>query len=116
VADDEEVIRELLEYMLSRNGASVETAGSCAEARERLAACRYDCAVLDYDLGDGTGLEILRLLRDGAPQTRALILTGVDRDEILLSEAAALGAEAVLAKATDMNRIPDQIFSEPAAT
>ena len=60
VVDDEPDIRELLELTLAKMGLGVDSAGSIAQAKERLKTERYDLCLTDMRLGDGEGLELVR--------------------------------------------------------
>ena len=60
VVDDEPDIRELLELTLVKMGLGVESAGSVAEAKERLKRERYALCLTDMRLPDGEGLELVR--------------------------------------------------------
>jgi two-component system, NtrC family, response regulator PilR len=60
VVDDEPDIRELLELTLARMGLGVDSAGSIAEAKQRLRDARYQLCLTDMRLSDGEGLELVR--------------------------------------------------------
>ncbi|TAK84043.1 MAG: sigma-54-dependent Fis family transcriptional regulator [Betaproteobacteria bacterium] len=60
VVDDEPDIRELLELTLLKMGLGVASAGSLAEAKERLKDEHYDLCLTDMRLPDGEGLELVR--------------------------------------------------------
>jgi len=60
VVDDEPDIRELLELTLTKMGLGVDSAGSIAEAKERLRDARYQLCLTDMRLPDGEGLELVR--------------------------------------------------------
>ncbi len=60
VVDDEPDIRELLELTLVKMGLGVDSAGSIAQARERLKAARYHLCLTDMRLPDGEGVELVR--------------------------------------------------------
>ena len=62
VVDDEPDIRELLELTLVKMGLGVDTAGSIAEAKERLRTTRYQLCLTDMRLADGEGLELVRYI------------------------------------------------------
>ncbi len=72
--------------------------GSCTEGAQRLAESTYDAVLLDYLLGDGTGLELLPQLGD----TPAVFLTGEGNEEVAV-EAMRLGAYDYLIKDHDRN-------------
>ena len=60
VVDDEPDIRELLELTLAKMGLGVDSAGTIAEAKERLRGMRYQLCLTDMRLPDGEGLELVR--------------------------------------------------------
>jgi len=76
----------------------VTEAGSCAEGAARLAESTYDAVLLDYLLGDGTGLDLLPQLGN----TPAVFLTGEGNEEVAV-EAMRLGAYDYLIKDHDRN-------------
>ena len=59
VIDDEEIIRNSLARLLGREGYRVDTAGTLAEADERLLHQRYALALCDLRLPDGEGTDLL---------------------------------------------------------
>jgi two-component system, NtrC family, response regulator PilR len=60
VVDDEPDIRELLELTLAKMGLGVDSAGTIAEAKQRLRDTRYQLCLTDMRLPDGEGLELVR--------------------------------------------------------
>ena len=97
--DDDARLASMVSDYLGQAGFEVETAGSLAAGRERLAAKSYDALVLDLMLPDGDGLQLCRELR-GASRTRQLPLLmltarGEPTDRIVGLE---LGADDYLGK------------------
>ena len=97
--DDDARLAAMVGDYLGQAGFEVETAGSLAAGRERLAAQSYDALVLDLMLPDGDGLQLCRELR-AAGRTRnlpLLMLTarGEPTDRIVGLE---LGADDYLGK------------------
>ena len=81
--DDDARLSAMVGDYLRNAGFNVESAGSLAGGRERLAASLYDALVLDLMLPDGDGLELCRELRS-QPRTRQLpLLMLTARDEPL---------------------------------
>lgn len=78
--DDEEAIRSGMCDLLQGWGCEVITAGSCAEALERAAACPapLDAVISDIGLpGQGNGIDAIAALRDRfGVQLPALLITG----------------------------------------
>jgi DNA-binding response OmpR family regulator len=76
--EDETALLDLIQRSLVRAGFTVDMAGTAEEARDALAASRYDAMVLDLGLPDEDGLAILRELRARRDSTPVLILTARD--------------------------------------
>jgi DNA-binding NarL/FixJ family response regulator len=79
--------------------ASIETAATCAEARKLLFASgrHFDFALIDLDLPDGSGVEIIRELAQHRPETMPVVIT-VFEDATSLFEALAAGAMGYILK------------------
>src|SRR5689334_20198341 len=70
IIDDEEIIREALEALLSAEGYRVMSAETAAQGLEYVAEHTFDAVLLDLMLPDRNGLEVLediRRLDDGLP-------------------------------------------------
>lgn len=90
--DPDEAVRGRTRECLEAAGHSVETAGSLSAARERLATVgRVDAVVTEYDLPDGTGLEVIAALRETAPDAVAVLYT-----ETAFADVATDGVEGVV--------------------
>ena len=76
---------------LSAPERAVTQADTIARAREALAGARFDLLILDVNLPDGSGLELLRALRQEGDRTPAILLTANDLE---LDEVAGLEAGA----------------------
>jgi DNA-binding NtrC family response regulator len=63
IIDDEEIIREALEALLSAEGYRVRTAATAAEGLDRLGDGPVDAVLLDLMLPDRNGLEVLEDIR-----------------------------------------------------
>ena len=97
IVDDEPHIGMLLRLQLEQRGYSLRLAKNLAEARAALTTPPFpDALLLDLHLPDGSGVDLLRELRQ-APATRALpimVLTA-EGEERVLDEARGLGASLV---------------------
>ena len=76
--------RRLLER--SNTGLDVSTATSFAAATNALRRETPDCIVCDYQLGDGTGLDLLSEVRTENPELPFILVTG-EGDEAVASDA-----------------------------
>lgn len=66
LVEDDAVIRDLVERNLTMRGYEVRTAGDARGALDQLRATTFDLVVLDINLPDETGWEVLRTaLREG---------------------------------------------------
>lgn len=90
--DPDQAARARTRECLEAAGHSVETAGSVSEARDRLAtADRVVALVTEYDLPDGTGLEVVAALRETVPDAVAVLYT-----ETAFADVATDGVEGVV--------------------
>jgi len=63
IIEDEQAIREMIAFHLSRAGYEVLEAEDCRTAREMLANEQPDLALIDWMLPDMSGLELTRMLK-----------------------------------------------------
>jgi DNA-binding response OmpR family regulator len=89
IADDSPVVRAALEKKLSKAGATITLAASAAEAAA-VDPTSIDAALLDLDLGDGSGVDVAIVLRTRRPDLRLAFFSAVD-DVGHRERAAALG-------------------------
>lgn len=75
----------------------IETAESGHAGLERALRGRYDLIVLDYNLGDMTGTEVLLRLKEAGVGVPVLIQSGFGGD-FIVARALTLGAEGFIAK------------------
>jgi DNA-binding response OmpR family regulator len=75
VVDDERAVRMMLEAALRAQGYRVQSVGSGADAREVLDGEEFDLVLLDLQLGDTDGIEILREIKRDWPATEVILLT-----------------------------------------
>lgn len=69
LVEDSALIRDRLEAMLALAGAATAGhANTVAGAIPAILAARPDLVILDIQLADGTGFDVLRAIRDQAPQ------------------------------------------------
>lgn len=104
LVDDDPVFGRVLGTALGRRGFRVTLAGSVGEARERLAQLAPTHAVLDLRLPDGSGLELVPLLREGHAPVRIVVLSGYASIPTAI-DAIKLGATYYLAKPADADAV-----------
>lgn len=75
LVEDDDRLRGALTIMLRSLGHSVHEAGSVASATSALPGQRYDCAIIDLGLPDGSGIDVIRSLRRVDPLVPILVLS-----------------------------------------
>lgn len=99
VVDDHPMFRMALRLSLEDHPdlLAAGEAGSLSEARERIIETHPDLVLLDLNLPDGSGLELLPFCRELSPPVRCLVLTSSD-DTQDISTAVEAGAAGYLLK------------------
>lgn len=89
--EDDETLGRGIAMALTGPETSVVCRSSLAKARETLAEDRFDLLILDVNLPDGSGLDLLRQIRAGGDTTPVILLTANDLelDEVTGLEAGA---------------------------
>lgn len=99
IADDHAVVRAGLRQLLSADSA-VDEIGEAATGQqtlERLRESAWDLLILDIAMPDRGGLDILKHVRSGHPDTRILILSGFPERQYGINVLRA-GAHGFLGK------------------
>lgn len=99
VDDDEEdflIAREMLK-LAQGSLVSLEWAATFAEAEARLLAARYDAVLVDYDLGERTGIEFIQQVTAQGYPAPLILFTGRGNYEVDV-EAMKAGATLYLTK------------------
>ena len=80
--DPDDADRTATREALADAGFDTLACGSLAAARDALDDTGVDCLVTEYDLGDGTGLDLVREVRTVSPDTACVLFTDVPLDEV----------------------------------
>jgi two-component system response regulator HydG len=81
VIDDEESIRFTFSRFLAADGHDVVTAKDYREALARLDEREFELILADIFLGDGWGMDILRVVMERRLKTRVIIMTAYPSSE-----------------------------------
>ncbi|PMC74362.1 response regulator transcription factor [Brachybacterium sp. UMB0905] len=110
LVDDHEVVRRGIVTAIESSPALrvIGEASSVAEARRRLPAIRPDVLVVDLQLPDGTGIDVMDAARDLNPEQTMLVLTSFD-DDAALRESRAAGAAGLMLKSARSQEIVESI-------
>ncbi len=94
--EDDWTVRTVLEHTLRSAGYDIDLVPGISDARELLAEGHYDLVLLDLNLPDGSGLDLLRDIRKdlGVP---VLVLSGLRQEEVVV-RGLELGADDYVTK------------------
>ncbi len=113
VDDDRPFLQRIARAMESR-GFAVEMAESVAEGLAHIARQPPDYAVVDMRLEDGNGLDVIAVLKEVHPETRAVVLTGYGNIATAVT-AVKMGATDYLAKPADADDVYQALIAPPDA-
>jgi DNA-binding NarL/FixJ family response regulator len=106
LVDDHADFRRLVAAWVDREPdlAVVAQAGSLNEARRQVASVGCDVAVLDMDLPDGVGSDLIAELREICPGSAVLVLSA-SLDAANLARAREAGADEILDKFVPLSEV-----------
>ena len=96
IVEDDRTLGEGVALSLKNSETEVECCNSLAEARKRLAADSFQLIIIDINLPDGSGLELLSEVKDKS-DTPVILLTANDM-EIDIVNGLELGADDYITK------------------
>ena len=110
VADDQEIIRDGLAFILNKTG-DIEVVAKAENGEEAVALTRRhkpDVVLMDIKMPRMDGIAATRFITEELPETSVIILTTYDTDD-LIYEGIRAGAQAYLLKGTKSARLADAI-------
>jgi DNA-binding NarL/FixJ family response regulator len=112
VVDDHDTFRDPLAFMLEREPelSVVARPGSLSEAREVLGSAELavDVAIVDLNLPDGSGADLIKELHAFRPRTKALVLSAT-ADRKHLAGAIEAGAAGMVHKSAPMGDLVEAV-------
>lgn len=110
IIEDERQLSDNIVRFLYREDYLCEQAYTYAEACSKIAAYDYDCILLDLMLPGGSGLDLLRRIREISPRTGVIIVSakGSLEDKV---EGLKLGADDYIAKPFHLPELSMRIFA-----
>lgn len=95
--DDEPIVLDVLKIALEKKAFTVVTSGLLADALKLLDSQRFGALLVDKNLPDGSGLDVIRAARTKQPFCACMMMTGYPNVSSIL-EALRLGAVDYLEK------------------
>jgi DNA-binding response OmpR family regulator len=97
VVDDDEALRELVRSQLEGAGYELDEANDGSSAIEKLGTGSYDLMLLDINMPEKSGIDVLRFWKEKALKCRVIMLTGRVGFSIA-TESLKLGADEYITK------------------
>lgn len=110
VIEDEPSLRTMMCDMLEKEKYIVESAGNFHRAEEKINDYEYDVILLDIMLPGGSGMELLKILKESKKQAHVLIISAKDSLEDTL-EGLDLGADDYITKPFHLAELSARIRS-----
>jgi DNA-binding response OmpR family regulator len=108
LVEDTQDVAEAIVASFARRGDAIDHAATAAAARDALAVQGYDVVILDINLPDGDGTELLRQLRREQDATPVLMLTArISVDDRV--SALDGGADDYLVKPFDLRELEARV-------
>ena len=110
IVDDDFPFRERLSRSMQKKGFNVENFSNSLETIKRISVKKFDYAIVDMRLEDGSGLELIKKIKQKNPNTKSLLLTGYGN---IATAVAAIKSGAIdyLPKPAEVDQIYDALTS-----
>jgi DNA-binding NtrC family response regulator len=108
IDDDQAVLNYLNIFLLQAGTFDVTTLSNSTKAFDVLKSNHYDLLLLDMDMPEVTGLDILKKIQENSIDVETVVLTGVEDIELAVS-AMKFGAIEYLIKPVDNERLLDLV-------
>ncbi|HVV84263.1 MAG TPA: response regulator, partial [Kofleriaceae bacterium] len=111
VVEDDAALRDGTARLLSTEDVQVTTAGTSAEALDRLRSTTFDCMVLDLSLPDRSGLELLADMAQGdrASFPPVIVYTGRQLSPDQVHELERFSRSIIIKGARSPERLLDEV-------
>jgi two-component system response regulator HydG len=110
IVEDDVIFCKLLTRFLSKNDYEVKDVQNSLDAFKLMENDFFGIAILDYQLPDMNGIEILKKIKISFPDTKIILITRYGDDEVA-QEAKSAGANAFVSKPINPEELLDLINS-----
>jgi two-component system response regulator (stage 0 sporulation protein F) len=114
IVDDEMDIREFAKNFFKKRNIDVYTASGGIEALNIIEKEKPDLVLLDVHMEEMSGLEVLKKLRQSNNNVKAIMVTGVE-DEEMIKEANSWGVKGYIHKPLVLDELKDIVMKELGA-
>ncbi|MBP6752252.1 MAG: response regulator transcription factor [Alicycliphilus sp.] len=111
LVDDDPHMRRVIaqELMADERTMLVAQAGSVREGRKAIKQHEFDVLLVDLNLGDGEGFELIDYLKSNRPSAEAIVISIMENDDQVL-HAFELGATGYLVKNSWFGNYPQAVL------
>jgi DNA-binding response OmpR family regulator len=109
VEDEKELAHDIVNY-LSGESYVCEAAFTFQQAEEKINLYNYDCILLDLMLPDGSGLQLLEILKQQNKQEGVIIISAKNSIEDKV-QGLQIGADDYLAKPFHLSELAARVYS-----
>ncbi|MCZ8157529.1 MAG: diguanylate cyclase [Leptospira sp.] len=111
VVEDSDIQLRLLDRVLSKNGYTVLCAATAASARLKIANEKIDVVLLDWELPDGNGIDLIKEILASSPTGWIpIIMITSHTESCKIKEAIEAGATDFISKPADQVELLARIF------
>ncbi len=114
IVDDDRPFLQRIGRAMESRGFTVAMAETVAEGLAHIRKQPPDYAVVDMRLEDGNGLDVIAVLKEVHPETRAVVLTGYGNIATAVT-AVKMGATDYLSKPADADDVYKALMAPPDA-
>jgi DNA-binding NtrC family response regulator len=82
VIDDDKLIRWSLKEIFSQEGYTVDTVATAKDALKQAKNITYELIFADLEIGDESGIEMLRKARTSQPEAKIIIISALTKPQI----------------------------------
>jgi len=111
IVDDEIDVREFAKRFFIKREIEVFTASGGAEALKIIDEVEPDLVLLDVQMEEINGIEVLKKLRDAENDTKIIMVTGAE-DLAIIDEANRLGVKGYVHKPLVLEELEKIVLSE----
>ena len=111
IVDDEIDVREFAKRFFLKRGINVFTAGEGLEALEIIGRDNPDLVLLDIQMDELSGIDVLRKLRDDRNNVKVIMVTGAE-DQAIIDEANSLGVKGYIHKPLVLEELEKIVMDE----
>jgi len=111
IVDDEEDVREFAKRFFMKRDIEVFTASGGEDALRIIGEEKPDLVLLDVQMEDMTGFEMLKQLRAGGNDVKVIMVTGL-AEESAINEANSLGVRGYVHKPLVLEDLEEKVFAE----